>query len=233
MRGIGYIKKSKELEEYFDRTANSAWGRLTSDAPVSAIRRKVRAGRSQMQSTLLSWLDNDLREKTLLDAGCGAGLLTIELARRGAQVVAVDLSPNLLKLAKDRLPADIPAGQVSFRSGDMLSQDLGRFDHVICMDSVIHYKPGDVIDALSELAQRTEASILFSFAPANPLLSLLIGVGRLFPRNDRAPFIELICEKKLRALIKHARELTGWSIKRTQRISSGVYISQAVELVRN
>lgn len=233
MLGQRYLKKSKQLEQYFDLTAHAAWARLTSNAPVSVIRQSVRAGRSQLQATLLSWLADDLRGKTVLDAGCGTGLLSVELARRGAQVIAVDLSPNLIRLAKERLPADVPCGQVSFRSGDMLSPDLGRFDHVVCMDSIIHYKSGDMVGAISELAQRTQTSLLFSFAPASPLLVLMMLIGRLFPRRDRAPFIELINEKKLRALITEARELKGWSIKRTQKISSGVYHSQAIELVRN
>ena len=82
--------------EYFDRTAVDAWNRLTSDAPVNRIRATVRAGRNEMRATLLDWLPRDLRGARLLDAGCGTGVMAVEAARRGAHVVAIDLSPSLV-----------------------------------------------------------------------------------------------------------------------------------------
>ena len=41
----------------------------------------------------------------MLDAGCGTGALAIEAARRGAEVLAIDLSPTLVDLARERAPA--------------------------------------------------------------------------------------------------------------------------------
>jgi magnesium-protoporphyrin O-methyltransferase len=72
---------------------------------VGRIRATVRAGRDRMRATLLSWLPADLRGRRILDAGCGTGALAIEAARRGAEVVAIDLSPTLVALARERLPA--------------------------------------------------------------------------------------------------------------------------------
>ena len=72
-----------QIETYFERTAVQAWARLTSDAPVSGVRAKVRAGRDEMRSTLLGWLPADLTGRRLLDAGCGTGALAVEAARRG------------------------------------------------------------------------------------------------------------------------------------------------------
>jgi magnesium-protoporphyrin O-methyltransferase len=86
-----YLERRGELETYFDRTAVDAWARLTSDAPVGRIRATVRAGRDEMRNTLLSWLPQNMNGARLLDAGCGTGALSIEAARRGARVVAVDL----------------------------------------------------------------------------------------------------------------------------------------------
>ena len=51
---------------------------------------------------LLSWLPEDLRGCTLPEAGCGTGTLAFEAAERGAEVVAVDLSPTLVELARER-----------------------------------------------------------------------------------------------------------------------------------
>ena len=92
-----YQQRRNEIEHYFDRTAAQAWSRLTSDAPVSGIRATVRAGRDRMRATLLSHLPEDLRGCRLLDAGCGTGTLAVEAARRGADVVAIDLSPTLVR----------------------------------------------------------------------------------------------------------------------------------------
>ena len=89
-----YQARRGELHEYFDRTAIRAWERLTSDAPVSGIRATVRAGRDAMRATLLSWLPADLSGKRLLDAGCGTGALAVEAAKRGAEVLAVDIAPG-------------------------------------------------------------------------------------------------------------------------------------------
>ncbi|MEJ2026922.1 MAG: RsmD family RNA methyltransferase, partial [Limibacillus sp.] len=96
MQSASYQTRRQELETYFDRTAAEAWARLTSSAPVSGIRATVRAGRDEMRATLLSWLPDDMKGLRLLDAGCGTGALAMEAAARGAEVVAVDISPTLV-----------------------------------------------------------------------------------------------------------------------------------------
>ena len=45
MQHHSYLEKRGQLEQYFDRTAFDAWAKLTSTAPVSGIRKTVRAGR--------------------------------------------------------------------------------------------------------------------------------------------------------------------------------------------
>jgi magnesium-protoporphyrin O-methyltransferase len=227
-----YLKQRSKIEHYFDRTAAQTWARLTSTAPVSGVRATVRAGRDRMRATLLSWLPDNLHGMRLLDAGCGTGALAVEAARRGAQVVAIDLSPTLVDLARERTPADLGGGSIEFLSGDMLDPALGRFDYVVGMDSLIHYQPQDVIRVLSGLAGRTDKSLLFTFAPSNFLLASMIAVGRLFPRRDRAPFIAPVAEEKLRALINGNADLSAHRIGRTERISSGFYTSQAMELIK-
>jgi magnesium-protoporphyrin O-methyltransferase len=230
MEHESYIEKRERLEEYFDRTAADQWAKLTSDAPVSGIRKTVRAGRDRMRETLLSWLPADLKGSRILDAGCGTGALAFELAARGAHVVAVDLSPTLVQLARERKPSDLGGGKLEFVSGDMLSTTYGEFDHVIAMDSMIHYERHDLVLGLAGLAERTKHSVLFSFAPSNPILATMIRVGRLFPRRDRAPFIEPVSEAALRTEIACSDRLAEWQIGRTEKISSGFYTSQAMEL---
>ena len=230
MEHSSYLQKRDRLEEYFDRTAADQWARLTSDAPVSGIRKTVRAGRDRMRATLLSWLPEDLRGRRILDAGCGTGALACELAQRGAQVVAVDLSPTLVQLARERNPEALHGGRLQFIAGDMLSSAFGRFDHIVAMDSMIHYGLPDMVGVLAGLAARAEHSMLFTFAPSNPILATMIRVGRLFPRGDRAPFIEPVSESALRGAIGAEARLAGWQPGRTEKIASGFYTSQAMEI---
>ena len=232
MNNATYTERRSQIENYFDRTAAAAWAKLTSDAPVGKIRASVRAGRDQMRSTLLSWLPQDLSGKRILDAGCGTGALAVEAARRGAEVVAIDLSPTLVNLARERLPSDL-ANRIDFQSGDMLSPALGAFDHVVAMDSIIHYQTDDAVNALAALAERTASSILFTFAPRTPMLAAMISIGRLLPRGDRAPWLEPMAETKIAHLMAANPKLSAWQCGRTQRISSGFYKSQAMEWSRS
>lgn len=232
MQSATYERRKGQLETYFDRTAAETWARLTSDAPVSKIRETVRAGRDRMRATLLSYLPEDMTGLTLLDAGCGTGALTIEALRRGAKVTAIDISANLVNVAKERLPEDIDPSMVSFRVGDMLSPELGDFDHVVSMDSLIHYRRSDVVASIGGLAGRTAGSIVFTFAPRTPLLSIMHAVGKLFPRSDRSPAIEPIGQDGLRRALTASPALADWQIGRGERIVSGFYTSQAQELTR-
>lgn len=227
-----YRTRRGEIETYFDRTAMAAWAKLTSDAPVSGIRATVRAGRDAMRATLLSYLPKNLDGARILDAGCGTGALALEVARRGATVVAIDLSPQLIALAAERASTDPAAARINFVAGDMLDADLGRFDHVVAMDSLIHYRSTDVIKSLARLAPRIDRSIMFTFAPRTPLLAVMHGVGGFFPRGDRAPMIEPQRESTLRTELALNADLARFTIARTQRITTGFYISQALELAR-
>lgn len=233
MSNTTYIQRRGQLETYFDRTAADAWARLTSTAEVSRIRETVRAGRDRMRTTLLDWLPMNLSGRRVLDAGCGTGALSVEAARRGAQVVAIDLSATLVKLAEERLPRDLNDGSIEFRVGDMLDPTLGSFDHVVGMDSLIHYRAADMVDAVQALASCTRHSLQFTFAPKTPLLTVMHNVGKLFPRGDRAPAIEPVSESTLRDLIASRSALAGWQPGRSVRIKSGFYTSQALELVRS
>jgi len=75
---------------------------------------------------------------SVLDAGCGTGRIAVELARRGHDVVAVDLDPEMLAAARDKDP------RVTWILGDLLTIDVGRaFDAVVTAGNVmIFLTPG-------------------------------------------------------------------------------------------
>jgi len=222
MQAQTYQKRRGEIETYFDRTAMAAWEKLTSNAPVSGIRATVRAGRDAMRNTLLSWLPEDMHGLRLLDAGCGTGALALEVAGRGAEVVAIDLSPQLVALAAQRAADHAAASRISFSAGDMLDPALGRFDYVVAMDSIIHYRPEDTFSAIAQLAARCERAMLFTFAPRTPLLGAALAFGKILPRGDRSPAIVPQSENALRE---------KFNIGRSKKISSGFYTSQAMEVL--
>ena len=215
-----YEATRDRVETYFDTTATRTWERLTSDAPVSGIRATVRAGREQMRDLLIAQLPLDLSGARLLDAGCGTGALAVELAQRGADVVGIDISPRLIDIAQKRRPNHV-VGSLILKSGDMLDPALGRFDHIIAMDSLIYYAADDIGDILDNLSPRV-GSVIFTVAPRTPLLMAMWRMGKLFPRKDRSP-----------TMVPHtASEIaahTSGKIRAIKRVTSGFYISQALE----
>lgn len=223
-QGAGYASTRNQVEAYFDRTATQVWARLTSDAPVSRIRATVRAGRDDMRAKLLASLPQDLRGARVLDAGCGTGMATAELAARGAQVVAVDISPSLIGIAEARLDPAL-RGHVSFASGDMLSPEWGRFDHVIAMDSLIYYAQDDIRNAIEALALRTSGSVAFTVAPRTPALMGMWYAGRAFPRSDRSPTMVPHGTARLTRVLESLGRVGDLG-----RISRGFYISHALEV---
>ncbi len=226
-----YGETRARLETYFDRTASDTWARLTSDAPVSKVRQTVRAGRDAMRAAMLATLPDDLTGRRILDAGAGAGQMAIEMAQRGADVVATDISPSLLDIAKRRTP-DHLLPRIRFVAGDMLDPYLGEFDHVMAMDSLIHYRADDIGTALAGLGERTSRSVVFTIAPSTAFLKLFWAVGKAFPRSDRSPQIIPHSDARIaREVAKHDR-LSGYTLNRVRRVSSGFYISQAMELSR-
>ncbi|MEO1679019.1 MAG: magnesium protoporphyrin IX methyltransferase [Pseudomonadota bacterium] len=228
-RTPAYEGTRARVEHYFDRTATRVWERLTSDAPVSRIRETVRAGRDRMRALMLARLPDDLRGQRVLDAGCGTGQMTEALAERGADVVAIDLSPQLVEIARARLPAGLP-GRVVFRSGDMLDSGLGRFDHVLAMDSLIYYGAPDIAAAMDALTGRVSGKIVFTVAPRTPALMAMWQVGKLFPQADRSPVMVPQSPARLaqaladRGVPRHLAEI--------ERVTSGFYISTCLEVAR-
>ena len=99
-----------------------------------------------------------LRDANVLDVGCGGGLLSEALARAGAQVTAIDLAPNLLKVARLHgleLAQDEPGIKIDYRemAAEALAEDMpGMFDAITCMEMLEHVpEPGSVIQACATL----------------------------------------------------------------------------------
>jgi magnesium-protoporphyrin O-methyltransferase len=214
------------VEDYFDRTATRTWERLTSDAPVSGIRATVRAGRDRMRDLMLAQLPGDLSGARVLDAGCGTGAMAVALAERGAEVVAIDISPALIDIAEKRCPADLK-DQIMFRSGDMLMPELGNFDHALAMDSMIYYGADDIAGCLDRLRPRLANSFVFTLAPRTPLLMAMWRIGKIFPQSDRSPTMIPHNARGIERAMRAAG--VAGTLRAIDRVNSGFYISSALE----
>jgi 2-polyprenyl-6-hydroxyphenyl methylase / 3-demethylubiquinone-9 3-methyltransferase len=74
--------------------------------------------------------------KTVLDVGCGAGLLCEPLARLGGTVTGVDAAPE--NAAAATAHAAVSGLDIDYRSGELSAQGLGKFDVVTCMEVIEH-----------------------------------------------------------------------------------------------
>ena len=219
---MNYDQTLSRVETYFDKTALKTWERLTSKAPVSRIRQSVRSGRDEMRMKLISQLPKNLSGARVLDAGCGTGQLSEELALRGCQVVAADISPSLIQVARSRIPTHLQKN-IEFVTGDMVSPELGNFDYVIAMDSLIYYTRTDLGSLLIELSSRTSQSIYFTLAPKTMLLMLMWYIGKLAPSGDRSPVMVPHSFNAISKELDAKLELTDLGI-----VNSGFYISRAI-----
>ena len=94
-----------------------------------------------------------LGSKRVLDVGCGGGLLSEALAAAGAQVVAIDLAPELLKVARlHKLESGVEVDYRQIAVEALAEEKPESFDAITCMEMLEHVPdPGAVIDACARL----------------------------------------------------------------------------------
>ena len=138
-----------------------------------------------------------LRGARVLDVGCGAGLLSEALAGEGAEVTALDLSPELIDAAKLHL---LESGKrVDYRLvsvEELAAQMPAAFDAVTCMEMLEHVPdPGSVLRACASLL-KPGGTLFLSTLDRTPQAfgAAIVGaeyLARLLPRgtHDYAQFI--------------------------------------------
>jgi len=93
--------------------------------------------------------------QTVLDVGCGGGLLSEAMARRGAKVVGLDLAPELLQVAE--LHAMETGTSIAYRcesAEDHAATHAQRYDVVTCMEMLEHVPdPAAIVSALGQLVR--------------------------------------------------------------------------------
>ena len=154
----------------------------------------------QINPLRLGWIETlvPLSGKTVLDVGCGGGILADAMARKGAQVLGIDLASKALKVAQlHALEAETP--RVSYRevSAEQLAQEQpAHYDVVTCMEMLEHVPdPASVVQACAALV-KPGGWVFFSTLNRNPKSFLFAIIGaeyvlKLLPRgtHEYAKFI--------------------------------------------
>ncbi len=143
----------------------------------------------QINPLRLDWINGlcPLSGQNVLDVGCGGGILADAMARKGAQVLGIDLSTKALKVAQLHA-LEVQTPHVAYRevSAEALAQQQpGCFDAVTCMEMLEHVPdPASVVRACATLVKpggwvffstlnRNPKSFLFAVVGAEYLLNLL------------------------------------------------------------
>ena len=135
----------------------------------------------------LDWIDQltPLKGKQVLDVGCGGGILADSMARRGAQVLGIDLAGKALKVAQLHAIEAETQG-VSYRevsAEDLASEQPETYDVVTCMEMLEHVPdPSSVVRACSQLV-KPGGWVFFSTINRNPKAWLFAVVGAEYVLN--------------------------------------------------
>jgi len=130
-----------------------------------------------------------LRDASVLDVGCGAGLLSEALAREGALVTATDLAPELIKVAKlHKLESQISVDYRLQSVEALAAEQPGSFDAITCMEMLEHVPDPSAIIAACATLLKPGGQLFLSTLNRTPAAFALAIVGaeyvaRLLPKG--------------------------------------------------
>lgn len=147
----------------------------------------------------LEWINSlaPLAGKEICDIGCGGGILSESMARKGAKVTGIDLSEKALKVADlHSLETGVAVRYEMISAEELAAREPGRYDVVTCMEMLEHVPdPAAVVKAAATLV-KPGGHVFFSTINRNPKAYLFAVIGaeyilRLLPKgtHDYAKFI--------------------------------------------
>jgi len=154
----------------------------------------------QINPLRLDWIDERARlaGKRVVDIGCGGGILADSMARRGANVLGIDLASKALKVAQlHALEAGTASVEYREIAAEALAEEMpGAFDVVTCMEMLEHVpNAASVVRACATLV-KPDGWVFFSTINRNPKAFVFAIVGaehllKLLPKgtHEYARFI--------------------------------------------
>lgn len=141
----------------------------------------------QINPLRLDWIDSTcpLKGARVLDVGCGGGILADAMARRGAEVLGIDLADKSLKVAQlHALETQTPHLTYRRVSAEALGEEMpAAFDVVTCMEMLEHVPdPASIVQACAKLV-RPGGWVFFSTINRNVKSFLLAIVGAEYLAN--------------------------------------------------
>lgn len=141
----------------------------------------------QINPLRLQWIDQlaGLKGKKVVDIGCGGGILSDSMARKGAQVLGIDLADKALKVAKlHALEAGTPGVRYQAISAEALAEaEPESYDVVTCMEMLEHVPDqASIVRACARLA-KPGGWVFFSTINRNPKAFLFAIVGAEYVLN--------------------------------------------------
>ena len=170
----------------------------------------------------LEYIDRraSLKGKTVVDVGCGGGILAESMALKGANVLGIDMGKAPLSVASlHKLESGAELEYQQITAEELAERDAGKYDVVTCMEMLEHVPdPASVIAACSKLV-KPDGHVFFSTINRNPKSYLFAIVGaeyimQMLPKgtHEYSKFIKPSeLETWARTADLHLRELTGMS----------------------
>lgn len=141
----------------------------------------------QINPLRLDWINSHvpLDGKRVLDVGCGGGILSDSMARKGAEVLGIDLSAKALKVAQlhalEAGTTNVAYREVSAEA--LAAEQPGSFDVVTCMEMLEHVPdPASIVRSCAALA-KPGGWVFFSTINRNPKAFLFAIVGAEYVLN--------------------------------------------------
>jgi 2-polyprenyl-3-methyl-5-hydroxy-6-metoxy-1,4-benzoquinol methylase len=169
------MSKLDEVKHRFEWDAANFAGIYGDASPVSRILNRLLRKAIFVRYDIAMKESGDATGKSFLDIGCGSGVYSVELARRGAQrVLGIDFSEPMLELARTAASQANVSSRTEFIRDEFRAHDFGteRFDISIAMGVFDYLEEPEPF--LTKMAALTNGKILASF----PHFSLMRGTAR-------------------------------------------------------
>jgi magnesium-protoporphyrin O-methyltransferase len=218
------------VQNYFNAEGFDRWRRIYGGGEVNKVQLDIREGHQQTVDTVLSWFraDGNLEGRSICDAGCGVGSLSIPLAQMGAQVSGSDISAKMVEEAQNRAKQELDESNLPQFSVQDLEALSGQYNTVVCLDVLIHYPQEKAAEMITHLSSLATHRVILSFAPKTVAYTLLKKVGDFFPGPSKATRAYLHREQNVVAALRAA----GWQVDRTGMTKTRFYFSRILEAKR-